>query len=159
MPIRRTYACPECNHFWEITLEMSEADAPPPSCPACDMRDTQQVFKAPGIVNSSPNARANAVVEDIRANDYHVADLQRDHRHESTPTRVRYKDSTASELPSSWGTGLGISAGDAMATALAVGRQNRLEFGSGLEVLQANLRNGTQPDLIEQSKKRSAKLW
>jgi putative FmdB family regulatory protein len=155
MPIRRTYACPECNHFMEVTLSAEQWDDPPPSCPACDEREMQQRFKAPGIVNSSPHSRAQALTEDILANDYHVSDIQRDRHRESRP-KVRYKDSTPSQLPSNWNT---ITAPAAMETALAVGRQNRLEFGSGLDVLQANLRSGAQADLVEVSKKRSAKIW
>jgi hypothetical protein len=161
MPIRRTYACPECNHYWEIELTLDQADAPAPDCPRCiayDLQTTgQQQFKAPGIVNSSPQSRANAVAEDILANDYHVANMQRDHRAESRPSRVRYKDQSGPTLPSTWGssTHVPVTLGD----ALAIGRQNRKEFGTGLDVLQANLKSGAQKDLIEVSKQRSAKVW
>ena len=155
MPIRRTYGCPECNHLIEVILTMDQVDDPPPSCPECDRREMQQEFKAPGIVNSSPHSRAQALTEDILANDYHVADINRDRRREAKP-KVRYKDSTPNQLPSNWNS---VAVPDAMATALAVGKQNRLAFGSGLDVLQANLRSGAQADLIEVSKKRSAKIW
>ena len=155
MPIRRTYACPDCNHFWEVVLDMSQSDAPSPSCPACDTRDTQQVFKAPGIINSSPHSRAQALTEDILANDYHVADIDRDRRHEAKP-KVRYKDQASTVMPSSW---TNVGGPDVMNAAIATGRQTRLEFGSGLVVLQANLKSGAQPDLIEVSKKRSPKIW
>jgi hypothetical protein len=134
---------------------MSQSDAPSPSCPACDARETQQVFKAPGIVNSSPHSRAQALTEDILANDYHVADINRDRRHEATP-KVRYKDQTSTALPSEWSS---LGGSNTLNTAIANGRQTRLEFGSGLDVLQANLRSGAQPDLIEISKKRSPKIW
>jgi hypothetical protein len=155
MPIRRTYGCPECNHLIEVTLTMDQVDDPPPSCSECDRRDMQQHFKAPGIVNSSPHSRAQKLADDILANDYHVADIERDRRHESRP-KVRYKDSSPNELPSNWNS---VAVPAAMETALAVGRQNRMAFGSGLDVLQANLKSGAQPDLIEVSKKRSAKIW
>ena len=42
--------------------------------------------------------------------------------------------------------------------AIAAGRANRLRYGSGLDVLQHNLKTGVQPDLIELSKRRSIKL-
>lgn len=155
MPIVRTYQCADCFHRIEVTLAAEQWDDPPPSCPECDRREMQQQFKAPGIVNSSPHARAQKLTEDILANDYHVADIDRDRHREARP-KVRYKDSTPSQLPSNWNT---VTAPAAMETALAVGRQNRLEFGSGLDVLQTNLRNGTQADLIEVSKKRSPKIW
>jgi hypothetical protein len=128
---------------------MSQSDAPSPSCPACDARETQQIFKAPGIVNSSPHSRAQALTEDILANDYQIADVNR------SPSRsnLRYKDQTPTTMPSTWG------GGEMLNTAMAMGRQTRLEFGSGLDVLQANLRSGAQPDLIEVSKRRSPKIW
>ena len=159
MPIRRTYVCPECNHFFEVVLTMDQADDPAPNCPRCAAWDlqheTQQVFKAPGIVNSSPHSRAQALTEDILANDYHVADIDRDRRHEAKP-KVRYKDQTSTVMPSTW---TNVGGPDVMNAAIATGRQTRLEFGSGLDVLQANLRSGAQPDLIEVSKKRSPKIW
>jgi len=154
MPIRRTYACPECNNYWDVVLTMDQIDDPPPSCSQCDARETQQVFKPVATVNSSPNARANALVEDIISNDYHVADFNRD-RHEGMKPKVRYKDASANVLPSTWNSAIP----DALQQGLAIGRQNRREFGSGLDALQGALKSGAQPDLIELSKKRSAKIW
>jgi hypothetical protein len=61
---------------------------------------------------------------------------------------VRYKDAPK------W-TGLDAN----MAQAMAVNRQDRINFGTGLEVLQHNLKTGVQPDLIEASKRRSARVW
>jgi putative FmdB family regulatory protein len=154
MPIRRTYACPECNHMLEVTLTMDQVDDPPPECPHCEARDMRQEFRPVASINSSPRARANRLVEDIIANDYHAADFQRDHRRESKPT-VRYKDQTITP-PSSW---TNVGGPDVLASAIEAGRATRLEFGSGLDVLQANLKSGAQPDLIEVSKRRSPKIW
>ena len=41
MPIVRTYACPECNHYMRVTLSMEQADDPPPDCPRCNAYDLQ----------------------------------------------------------------------------------------------------------------------
>ena len=154
MPIRRTYACPECNHFWEIELTLDQADTPSPSCPACDAREAQQIFKAPGIVNSSPHSRASAITEDILANDYHVGDVNRS----PSRSKLRYKDQTSTALPSSWGSN-NIHAPVSLGQAMEIGRQNRKEFGTGLDMLQSVLKSGAQKDLIEMSKQRSAKIW
>ena len=61
-----------------------------------------------------------------------------------------------SALPSSWGIGgwWGIAA-EVLEAAVVAGRQTRLKYGSGLDVLQADLKSGAQPDLIELSKRRS----
>jgi hypothetical protein len=42
--------------------------------------------------------------------------------------------------------------------AVTEGRQTRLKYGSGLDVLQAHLKSGAQPDLIELSKRRSPRV-
>ena len=156
MPIRRTYICPECNYYWEIELTLDQADAPAPDCPRCiayDLQTTgQQQFKAPGIVNSSPHSRARAVTEDILANDYHVADVNRS----PSRTNLRYKDQSP-VMPSTWAAP--TIGGPDLGAAIAMGRQQRLDFGTGLDVLQANLKSGAQPDLIEASKRKSAKIW
>jgi hypothetical protein len=55
-----------------------------------------------------------------------------------------------SALPSSWSVPMEV-----FEAAFAAGRQTRLIYGSGLEVLQDNLKSGAQPDLIELSKRRS----
>jgi hypothetical protein len=47
---------------------------------------------------------------------------------------------------------------EALEAAVAGGRQTRLKYGSGLDVLQANLKSGAQPDLIELSKRRSPRV-
>jgi hypothetical protein len=75
-------------------------------------------------------------------------------RKEGEAPKVRYKDQTSTVAPSSWGI-----AQQALEGAIASGRQNRLRHGSGLDVLQANLKSGAEPDLIEASKRRMIKLW
>ena len=155
MPIVRTYACPECNHFIEVTLTADQWDDPAPSCPECDRREMQQQFRPVAIVGS-PASKARALTEDIIGNDYQVADIQSEHRKEGVP-KVRYKDAPAnpsSVAPSTWGV-----AEEALNTAIALGRQTRLRYGNGLDVLQANLKSGAQPDLIEASKRRSPRVW
>jgi hypothetical protein len=157
MPIIRTYACPECNLMTEVTLTLEQWEDPPPDCPACAQQGMVQEFRPPAIVGSA-RARATAVAEDIAANDYHVADMQTDHREGSRP-KVRLKDKVPN--PSDWG-----KAGDgsvitrqALEHAMALGRQTRLRYGDGLEVLQSNIKSGAEPDLIAESKKRSARIW
>jgi hypothetical protein len=61
-----------------------------------------------------------------------------------------------SAWPSSWGSASwwGI-AREVLEAAVAGGRKTRLKYGSGLDVLQDNLKSGAQPDLIELSKRRS----
>jgi hypothetical protein len=48
-----------------------------------------------------------------------------------------------------------LELGEMFEAAVASGRQTRLKYGSGLDVLQANLKSGAQPDLIELSKRKS----
>jgi len=151
MPIVRTYQCEDCNHRLETVLTADEWDAPPPPCPQCAARPMSQEFK-PVAIGGSNYARARALAEDIAGNDYHVADMQRD-KHATTPV-VRYKDQTSTVPASTW-----TAATQTLETAIAAGRETRLRHGSGLDVLQANLRNGSEPDLIENSKRRAIKVW
>lgn len=158
MPIRRTYQCPECFHRMEVELPGDRWNAPPPDCPRCnayDLREPMQQEFKPFAIAGSHYAKASAMAEDIITNDYHAADFQRDHREGSTPT-VRYKDEKIDLPKAAWGTGMGR---EALESALSIGRRTRLEFGSGLDILQQNLKSGVQPDLIEVSKKRSARIW
>jgi hypothetical protein len=63
-------------------------------------------------------------------------------------------------LPSWWGVaGWWGFASEALEAAVAIGRQSRLTYGSGLDVLHDNLTSGAQPDLIELSKRRSPRVW
>jgi 2-hydroxychromene-2-carboxylate isomerase len=112
----------------------------------------QQEFK-PVALGGSASTKAHTIAEDIIRNDYHVADFNREHRREGTP-KVRYTDQNSRNDRSSWGT-----AHAALETAIASGRQIRQQYGSGLDVLQANLKSGAQRDLIAASKERSIKIW
>lgn len=153
MPIVRTYACEACNHFIEVTLAAEQWEEPAPECPACAARAMQQQFR-PVAITGSPSARAHAIAEDIAAKDYHVANMN-DARKEGDTPKVRYKDQTASIPASSW-------AGVPQATleqAIISGRQTRLNFGSGLDILQSNLKSGAEPDLIAASKRRAMRVW
>ena len=154
MPIARTYQCAECFHRIELMLEAAQWDDPPPECPVCAAREMEQQFK-PVAIAGSTYAKANAIAEDILENDYHVGNIHRD-RHEGAKPKVAYKDQTSTAAPPSSWQAIGR---EAMENAIATGRQTRLNFGSGLDALQANLKSGAQPDLIEISKKRSARIW
>lgn len=154
MPIVRTYACEQCNHFVEVTLSSEQWDEPPPDCPACAARAMQQQFR-PVAITGSPSARAHAITEDIAANDYHVANMG-DARREGAVPKVRYKDQPLSSLPaSSWS---GASAAT-LQQAIDIGRHTRLNFGSGLDILQSNIKSGAEPDLIANSKRRAMRVW
>ena len=152
MPIVRTFQCEDCNHRLEVTLAADDWDAPPPACPLCEARPMSQEFK-PVAIGGSPSARAHAIAEDIADRDYHVADMQRDSRPEATP-KVRYKDQITGISPSTW-----QATTETLQQAMQFGRALRLKHGSGLDVLQANLKSGAEPDLIENSKKRAMKVW
>jgi putative FmdB family regulatory protein len=157
MPIVRTYGCEQCGHFIELTLSMEQVDDPPPPCPACEAQETSQIFK-PVAIGGSTVGKAAKLAETIAHEDYGVADITHDTRHGGVP-KVRYKDQgTAMQQAqmSSWG-----APGNMMETALALGRQARLASGgySGVDTLQKMLKDGTQPDLIEASKRRSMKVW
>jgi len=150
MPIVRTYGCEQCNHIMEVVLTQEQWDDPPPECPECAKHPMRQEFK-PVAIGGSNIVRARDIAEDIAANDYHVADMQRD-KHARTPT-VRYKDQ-GSVLPSNW-----QAANQTLEAAIALGRETRLKYGNGLDVLQHNLKTGAEPDLIANSKKRAMKVW
>lgn len=153
MPIIRTYACPDCMHMMDVVLTMEQVDDPPPACPMCAERPMRQEFK-PVAIGGSATSRAHAIAEDIAAKDYHVGDMNVG-RKMGDVTKVRYKDQNSHVSPSSWS-----AAQETLEHAVAVGRQMRLKHGSGLDVLQANLKSGVEPDLIENSKKHGMiKLW
>lgn len=158
MPIRRTYACPDCGHFVEVELALEDYDAPPPECPNCSGYEMEQEFK-PFAIGGSPRSKAVALAEKIAEEDYNVADMKVEGKEGGTP-KVRYKDVTGqakqmldSTALSSWGIAPG-----AMELAVAHGRNTRLKHGSGLDVLQHNIKNGHEPDLIEISKRRAIKV-
>jgi hypothetical protein len=147
-------------HQWDVVLEGSQWDEPAPSCEACDRRDAQQVFKPPAI-GGSHMSRARAIAEDIASNDYKVADFHA-YGKEGHAAKVRYKDQATPLTAGGWA---GPSSREyqmsqeALQTAIAIGRDTRLKYGNGLDVLQSTLASGDQPDLIELSKKRSARIW
>ena len=152
MPIIRTYQCEQCFHRMELTLAADDWNAPPPECPVCAEAQMQQEFK-PFAIGGSNTAKAHAIAEDIVNNDYHVADMQREHRPQGTP-KVRYKDAGSVPAQSAnWG-----ATSEALSMAIAAGRETRLQHGSGLDVLQANIKSGVEPDLIELSKRRSIRV-
>jgi hypothetical protein len=130
-----------------VTLESSQWDAPPPECPQCAADPMQQEFKAPGIVGSH-RARAVALAEDIAEKDYGVADISMTRR-QGDKSKVRYKDDTRKAGASGWG---GINP-EALESAVALGRQTRMQHGSPLDIIK------TMPDYIANSKKSSIKVW
>lgn len=148
--ILRTYGCESCNHMMTVELRSDQWDAEPPECPRCASA-TYQEF-APPAIGGSVRGRATKLAEDIAANDYGVADFKAEGRPEGR-AQVRYQGGSQ-EPASSWGIH-----SEALATAVSLGRDTRLKYGSGLDVLQTSLKNGTQPDLIEASKRRSIRVW
>jgi DNA-directed RNA polymerase subunit RPC12/RpoP len=157
MPIVRTYGCGDCGRFIEVTLTMEQVDDPPPECPHCAARAMRQEFK-PIAIGGSTVGKAVKLAETIAAEDYGVADMQHDTRHGGRP-KVRYKDqgNTMQQAQvSTWGV-----PGNALETAMAIGRQTRMANGgySGVDTLQRMLKDGTQADLIEVSKQRSMRVW
>lgn len=149
--IVRTYHCPECNHRMEQVLTADQWESPPPSCEACDARMNQD-FKPPAI-GGSVRAKATRIAENIIATDYGVANFHSDHRQGATP-KVRYKDQTASVLPSDWQK---AAHREMLETAISIGKANRGR--DGLDILKRNLTTGAQVDLIEASKRKAIKVW
>jgi hypothetical protein len=136
---------------------MEQVDDPPPPCPACANREMAQEFK-PVAIGGSTVGKAVKLAETIAHEDYGVADMQHDTRRGGVP-KVRYKDQGTplqQQQMSSWG-----APGALLETAVGVGRQTRLASGgyNGVDVLQKMLKDGTQPDLIEASKRRAMKVW
>ena len=146
MPIVRTYACQHCFNQMEVVLTMEQVDDPPPECPACAAQQMRQEFR-PFAVGNSVRSKAEKVAENIAEQDYHVGNMYRD-RHEGMTPKVSYNSP-----PSQW-----TVANEALQQAISHGRNNRLKFGSGLDVLQSNLKSGAEPDLLEASKKRMIRL-
>jgi hypothetical protein len=158
MPIIRTYGCPECSHVMDVVLDSSQWDEPPPECPRCNAYDLQepmqQQFK-PVAIGGSNRARAVSIAQDIAANDYKVADIQ---TYSDGVPKVRYKDESPRQKPAAWGAA-SVNANATLETAIAIGRETRLKYGNGLDVLHSALASGAQPDLIANSKKQSIKIW
>ena len=153
MPIVRTYQCADCNHRLEVTLTARQWKRAPPECPVCARSAMQQEFK-PVAINGSHAAKASAIAEDILANDYQVADMDDEGRRYGQTPKVRYKDQTANLPTANWSAAPAI-----LQQGIAIGRQTRMEHGSGLDVLQHNIKTGVERDLIADSKRRAMKVW
>ena len=100
----------------------------------------------------SARSRAVATAERICAEDYGVADMHIEGK-EGVRNKVTYKDQKPIN-GSQW-----TSNREAIEAAVAIGRQTRMQYGSGLDILQGALKSGDQPDLIELSKRRSMRVW
>lgn len=140
----------------EVTLRLDQADDPPPECPRCAAWNLQepmrQEFK-PFAIGGSPAARANAIRDDMLDKEYKVADYKDRDKYDRTG-KTRYKDETPSAVKSQWS-----AASATLNQAIAAGRETRIKFGSGLDILQANLKSGAEPDLIAESKKRLTRVF
>lgn len=151
--IARSYMCGECGHYMTVTLSAEQWDKPAPNCPICSTQSLVQDFQPVPTIGGSARSKAEKLTEDILEKDYHVGDIQRDRQQESTP-KVRYKDQPLPADASRW-----VGSREALEGAVAAGRQSRLKYGSGLDVLQQNLKTGAQPDLIEISKRRAMRVY
>lgn len=151
MSIHRVYMCGECGNRIEVTLSSDQWDQPAPSCPACDAADKMgQEFHV--NIGGSLASRAAAITEDIMRRDYGISNYTGDNR-EGGVGKVNYASPpTGSVGTSQW-------AGNMLQEAISIGRKTRMEGGSGLDILQRNLKSGAQPDLIEASKQRAIKVW
>lgn len=146
-----------------VTLTLEQWDAPAPNCPRCTAWDLnepmRQEFKPVAIAGSNA-ARARSIAEDIAEKDYGVANMQwRKDREVAQATPHRLKDETPQSVAQATGSNWGVT-GEALSQAVALGREVRLKHGgSGLDMLQRALKDGSQPDLIEASKRRAMKIW
>jgi hypothetical protein len=152
MPIVRTYACEDCNHRIEVMLAADQWAQDPPHCPICASRPMGQEFK-PVAIGGSAQGRAAELAQQIAREDYGVADMTMDNR-DGGVGKVRYRDQTPNLPVSNWNANQEILEG-----AISMGRESRLKYGNGLDVLQSTLRSGAQPDLIELSKRRSIRVF
>jgi hypothetical protein len=110
----------------------------------------------PIAIGGSNLSKAVKLAETIASEDYGVADFKSDGR-DGGRAKVRYKDQRGGPaLPAEWHAHRAT-----LEQAFSIGKQTRRETGGidGLDILQKNLREGTQVDLIEASKRRSAKIW
>lgn len=151
MPIVRTFSCNECGYRLKVTLTAEQWNDPAPDCPQClsyePKAPMQQEF-VPLNIGGSHRARAVKIAEDIAANDYGVADIHAEGRQGGTP-KVRYKDQSSSTASTSW---MRPNA-EMLEGVTALGKQMRIQHGSGLDVIK------TMPDMIANSKRISAKVW
>jgi len=120
----------------------------------------QQEFKPPALGGSS-RVRATDLAHEIARTDYGVADMDLAPL-EGGLRKVRYSDEPNSKgnvssgaSSSTWQAGR-----EALEAAISAGRESRLKYGSGLDVLQKGLSDGTTPDLIENSKRyKCIRVW
>jgi hypothetical protein len=110
-----------------------------------------QEFK-PVAIGGSTYSKARELAEDIAAKDYGVSDLHwRKDREVAQATPHRLKDETPQSVAAATGSNWGVT-GEALQQAVALGRETRLKHGgTGLDMLQRALKDGTQPDLIANS--------
>ena len=142
--IVRSYCCAQCNYMTTVELRSDQWNEPPPDCPRCADLPLGQEFLPPAI-GGSTRVKATDMALDIAEKDYGVADI-RAAREDGERTQVRYKD--AGPGASTWGASQG-----AIEQAVALGRQTRQQHGSSLDIIK------TMPDLIAESKKKSARIW
>lgn len=144
--------CQDCGHHLEVILSIEDWDSPAPDCPACARRSIQQEFR-PIAIGGSNAGKAAALAEQIAREDYGVADYKSDGR-PGGRGKARYRDQTPATAQA-WGAAQGV-----LNTAIALGRETRIKYGGdGLDMLQRGLKDGSQPDLIEVSKRRSMRLF
>ena len=149
--IIREYACDDCGYRLECEVPSDEWESfEPPPCAEC-ARATAQQFK-PFAIAGSNHRRAVDIAHQIATEDYHVADINRVYA--DAPPEVRYNRSEPVNLPTgSWDAGM-------LSGAIATGRADRIANGpNGMEILKNGLASGKIPDLIEESKRRSGKIW
>jgi hypothetical protein len=154
----------------EVELRSDQWDEPPPPCPQCAKEEIDLDFR-PIALGGSTKARAIKYAEKIAEEDYHVADMQLD-GHGGKP-KVRYKEpkilkelgekaaKEAGRARVSHGAAHWTQNQEALHAALSAGREARMAQGghTGLDILQKNLADGTQADLIKNSRRLSAKIW
>ena len=146
--ILRTYVCADCNYMMEVELRADQWDQDAPECPRCD-GSTRQDFKAPAIGGTLATKARDTALE-IAEQDYGVANYKS--RPKGEPPDVRYKDAAAGG-GSTWGVGGQNATHAALEQAAAIGRETRLQHGSGLDIIK------TMPDMIAASRRRSARVW
>jgi hypothetical protein len=147
----------------EVTLRLDQWDVPAPDCPRCNAWDLHEPMRQefqPVAIGGSTYAKARELAEDIAAKDYNVANMEwRKDREVAQATPHRLKDETPQSVNQATGSNWGVT-GEALQQAVTLGREIRLKHGgSGLDMLQRALKDGTQPDLIEASKRRAMKIW
>lgn len=154
MPITRSYMCDQCAHYMTVVLDADQWDEPAPECPRCAQAQMGQDFR-PVAIGGSVRSKAEKITEDILENDYHVSNIHRDHRDGAIP-KAEFKgpQATGAANRAHWSMSREV-----LETAAAMGRQSRIKHGTGLDILQHNLKTGAEPDLIAISKRRAMKIY